>query len=303
QLGLFSLILVLVFTACKYQPEQWQKPRLVVATTGIVGDILHEILPESNYEIHTLMGPGVDPHSYDARPSDIRALGNADVIVYSGLHLEGKFVKIFKKIQKEKTVLAFASGIPESKLISVTSTLHDPHVWLDPVIWNQGLRYIGKQLAKKYPEDSMLIMNRVHRYSKKLMKTDSIIREKFKKFNSQQKVLITSHDAFHYFGKSYGVEVLALQGVSTVSEPGITTVSNLTQTIVQRKIKSLFIENSVSPKSIRALKESCKRQGHLIKTGGELYSDALGGPDSGADTYLKMILKNAETICKGWNYE
>lgn len=300
--GVLFAIFLALFSACKYNSNQWVKKKRVVVTTGIVGDAIREILP-ADYEIHVLMGPGVDPHSYEARPSDIRKLGEAEVIVYSGLHLEGKLTKIFQKLAKEKKVIDFSSGLPRKSLIPVTSKLYDPHVWLDPVLWSKCVRYAGKQLAEFYPMDHQTITESTKLYSENIKSVDQRIRVDFGIFSKEEKVLITSHDAFQYFGKSYGVEVMALQGVSTVSEPGITAVSSLTDLIVKRKIKALFVENSVSPKALKALMESCARQGHTIGLGGELYSDALGGEKSGADTYLKMIQKNAYNLKKGWRNE
>lgn len=284
--------------SCEYQPEKWQNPKSILATTGMIGDIAKNILPEG-YDITVLMGPGVDPHLYEAKPRDIQVMATAETILYNGLHLEGKLSRLFFKLKREKLVLAVADGMPENKLIMANEYTHDPHVWLDPFLWAEGVKFISKELMKKYPADAEIIQKKSEKYIAEILATGNKMKVLFDDIPQEKRVLITSHDAFHYFGKQFNIEVKALQGVSTLSEPGIKTVEELTDFIVSRKIPSLFVESSVSSKSMKALKEASKRRGQIIREGGTLYSDAMGGAKSGADTYLKMLMANAKTVSSG----
>lgn len=292
------IVLSMLLAACTYQPKQHQTPFLVVATTGMIGDAAKNILPE-NFTVHVLMGPGVDPHMYEAKPSDIRSLSKAETIVYNGLHLEGKMAEILMKLKREKEVLALADGLNQEALIEVDEGVHDPHIWLDPFLWAEGVKYIGKQLAGVYPAFESEILSRTERYVMQIEAQGEMMKVQFDQIPARQRVLITSHDAFNYFGKAFGIEVEALQGISTVAEPGIRKVEELTDLILKRNIPSLFVESSVSSKSIQALKQACARSDYNIRDGGTLYSDAMGDEKSGAETYLKMLKVNTETIVKG----
>ncbi len=293
-----SLLVLLTLFSCKYNPKKWQEKKLVVTTTGMLGDAIREILP-SDYTVYHLMGAGVDPHSYEAKPSDIQQLAKAETIVYNGLHLEGKMVELFEKLGKEKMVYAFSDGLDEKKIISAGPGSHDPHIWLDPFLWAAGVEQLGIQLAKNYPEDKAEIIKNANAYAFEIRRIGNWMRTEIEGIPENQRVLITSHDAFSYFGRQFNVEVDALQGISTVSEPGIRTVSSLTQKIIQRKIAAVFIESSVSTKSIQALKEACKRKNYILREGGTLYSDAMGDASVNAETYLKILQRNTETLVDG----
>lgn len=299
RLSIFLSAVLLLISSCKYDAKQWSRPNEIVATTGMVGEIANKILPANKFSVHTLMGPGVDPHLYEAKPSDIRFLGEAEVILYSGLHLEGKLAKLFPKLKKEKTVLAVADGLAESELIAVTDDLHDPHIWLDPILWSQGVGYIGRQLAKRYPAYSSEILTNTKAYQNEILATASWMERQLQNIPKAQRVLITSHDAFQYFGRRFQVQVEAIQGVSTVSEPGIQTIGKLVNIILQQKVNAVFVESSVSSKSITALIESVQRNQHQVKRGAVLYSDAFGGKGSGADTYIGMLRTNTQHIFEG----
>jgi manganese/zinc/iron transport system substrate-binding protein len=293
------LILVLLsFSSCKFEPKEWQEQYKVVATTGMIGDALGNILPKQ-FSVHTLMGVGVDPHQYEAKPKDIEQLALAETIVYNGLHLEGKMVGLFEKLHKEKAVVAISDGLSKKRLITTNGILHDPHIWLDPFLWADGLDALGKELAREYPKFKNEILKNTQEYTEEIRKVGGWMTNEINKIPEKQRVLITSHDAFHYFGKSFGVKVDALQGISTVSEPGIRTVSSLMDRIIVNQIPAVFIESSVAKKSIQALKEACARKGYRLKEGGMLYSDAMGDKNDNAETYLKMLQRNTETIVEG----
>lgn len=297
QFALLGIVLALSY-GCDYDSTEWQKEKLVVTTTGMLGDAVREILPES-YTVYHLMGSGIDPHSYEAKPSDIRQLANAETVVYNGLHLEGKMVDIFENLEKEKMVYAFSDGLDRDQIIDAGQGTHDPHIWLDPFLWATGVEKLGEQLAKNYPEDKKHIIENSLRYAKEIRGIGEWMRTEIDKIPEERRVLITSHDAFSYFGKEFNIEVDALQGISTVSEPGIRTVSDLMKKIIDRNIAAVFIESSVSSKSIQALMEACARKNYILKEGGTLYSDAMGDKAANAETYLKMLKRNTETVVKG----
>jgi manganese/zinc/iron transport system substrate-binding protein len=294
----FIMGFLLVIGACKYQPEKWQEERLVVTTTGMLGDAIRNILP-NKYNVYHLMNAGVDPHSYEAKPSDIEQLALAETIVFNGLHLEGKMVELFEKLKKEKMVYAFSDGLDDKLIIEAGPGSNDPHIWLDPFLWAEGVAALGKQLAKNYPEDAAEIIKNAQEYAQTIRTTGEWMRKEINGIPRDKRVLITSHDAFSYFGRQFEMEVDALQGISSVSEPGIRTVSSLTKKIISRKIVAVFIESSVSSKSIQALMEACSRKNYTLREGGTLYSDAMGDKASNAETYIKMLERNTEILVKG----
>lgn len=291
----FIISTLLFFVSCELKSEQYENKKLVVCTTSIIGDVVKELVKD-HLEVKVLMGDGVDPHLYEAKPSDVRAMSEANVIIYNGLHLEGKLARLFERMNGQKKLIRFSDGMPKSSLIKLNEHAYDPHVWFDVQLWLKGIQGCVNQLVKIYPSEAEFILSNFERYKLDLIAVEKDLILKMQDIPSKQRVLITSHDAFHYFGKAYDVEVKAIQGVSTIMEPGLKEVSNLVNDIVKRNIKSIFVESSVSSKSIRAVIEGCKSKGHIVKIGGTLFSDALGGKGSDADTYLKMIYKNAFVI-------
>lgn len=297
---LFLIPLIFLIQGCKWKASTVGDPKLIVCTTTIIGDAV-KLLVKDKYTVKTLMGAGVDPHMYEAKPSDVRALGNARVIVYNGLHLEGKMSDLFERMSDEKAIVAFSNGMTKKKLIKVNSHTYDPHVWFDPLLWLQGVNETANKLIEVFPNDRVFILENYARLESDFLKLNKDLMSQLNSIPKSQRVLITSHDAFHYFGKAFDVEVLAIQGVSTVSEPGLKDVSNLVNLIVRRKIKAIFVESSVSSKSITAVIEGCKAKGHRVKIGGTLYSDALGDLKSGANTYIGMMRKNVKTLVNALN--
>jgi manganese/zinc/iron transport system substrate-binding protein len=287
----------LLFSSCVWNKESVGNPRLVVCTTSIVGDAVQQLLG-NRYTVKTLMGAGVDPHLYEAKPSDIRALGEARVIVYNGLHLEGKMTELFERMRREKDLIAFENGMPKNRLLKIGAHAYDPHVWFDPVLWLAGIEECALQLSLIFPEDQSFIMRNYARLKEDLLELKTELSARISDIRKEQRILITSHDAFHYFGRAFGVEVMAIQGVSTVTEPGLKDVSNLVRLIVKRKVRAIFVESSVSPKSIMAVIEGCAAQGHRVKVGGTLYSDALGDFRSKGGTYRGMMEANVAVLAR-----
>lgn len=295
---LFTLAfaLTILTQACVNQSNK--ETSLVVTTTGILGDAVQSLLSGiDSIEIESLMGPGVDPHLYKATQGDIQALSRADLIIYNGLHLEGKMNEIFERLPAEKRYAA-AEVIPSENLVNATeyADAYDPHLWFDLELWSQVIEGLGERLSAEFPEHQALITTNQRQLVSKTLALHDSIKESLAQIPDSARVLITAHDAFKYFGRAYAVEVRGLQGISTTAEYGIRDIKDLSDFIVRRKLKAVFIESSVSPRAIEALQEACAAKGWTVKLGGQLYSDALGGAKSGADHYLPMVRKNVSTI-------
>jgi manganese/zinc/iron transport system substrate-binding protein len=268
----------------------------VTTTTGQVADAVKSI-GGNKVEVVSLMGPGVDPHLYQASQGDIQKLNKADIIFYSGLHLEGKMGEIFEKMADDKPTVAVADSIPESKLLSADgSTSHDPHVWFDIQAWLYVVDSIEQELTKLSPENEKLFKENALAYKKDLEEMDQYAKEQIELIPEESRVLVTAHDAFKYFGHAYGLEVMGLQGLSTDSEYGLKDVQALVDTLVNRNIKAVFIESSISERSINAVVEGAKKQNHQVVIGGELFSDAMGEEGTDEGTYIGMFKHNVDTI-------
>ena len=294
------LCCILFLVSCKVKNEQNDEKPLVVCSTSIIADCVKQIVGD-DFEVISLMGAGVDPHAYNPRPSDVEQLEKSDVIVYNGLHLEGKMAGLFEDLSKRSPVIAVADYFPKNHIILVdkaTGTA-DPHIWFATEDWLKAMEGVTEQLAKQYPEKKKMLMERYKTYKEHVLEQAKTWKKRIAEIPEKQRVLITSHDAFHYFGKEYSVKVRALQGVSTTQEPGVKDVIELVDFITENHIKALFIEHSVSPKSLQAVRESCKSKGHEVAVGGTLYSDALGSEGGKAATYTGMLQENISTICKG----
>lgn len=298
----FFLISVglLFLQGCKIDQNTAEKTPYIVCSTSIIRDCVQQIVGDS-IEVVSLMGPGIDPHSYNPRPSDVTQLNRATVVIYNGFHLEGKMAHLFERLGKRKPVFEVAAEIPEKDRIFTDqeSGAIDPHIWFDTESWMKGLKGITESLAKTYPQHSIRFKTNFNRYKAKVEAETKRLRMELAAIPESQRVLITSHDAFHYFSRCFGVRVKALQGISTTQEPGVQDVIGLVDYITQHKVKSLFVEHSVSPKAISTVIESCSRKQHTVTIGGTLYSDALGGADSPGNSYLNMLNYNVRTLVNG----
>jgi manganese/zinc/iron transport system substrate-binding protein len=302
-------------TAAKTFEDEY--PFLVVTTTGMVADIVLNVagdhvtvLETSNLKIEhggkhirlvQLMGDEVDPHLFKANPNDTSLLDKADVIFYSGLHLEGKLVDTFERMSQRKPTVAVAGHLEESsdsRLLEVEKGYHDPHVWFDVSLWSETITAVAEELARFDPDHAADYQANAEVYRKQLDELHEHCREQIALIPKERRVLVTAHDAFHYFGRAYGMEVKAIQGVSTDSEASAKHIDELVEFIVQRKIKAVFIESTVSPQSIELLIEGCAASGHNVTIGGELFSDAPGKPGTTEGTYIGMVRHNVDTIVK-----
>lgn len=266
-----------------------------VCTTGMVADLVRNIGGE-HVVVDQLMGEGVDPHLYKSSPGDLAMLDQADVIFYSGLHLEGKMAELFEQIANRKRTVAVAEGIAAERLLPTDGSAHDPHVWMDVSLWSVAAEQVCETLGVFDSEHLAFYQSRAAEYRQQLDELHASCRAQLASIPVPQRVLVTAHDAFSYFGRAYDVEVRAIQGISTESEAGVREINELVDFLVTRKIKAVFVETSVSDRNIQALLEGCQARGHRVTIGGALYSDAMGALGTPEGTYLGMIRKNVNTI-------
>lgn len=275
-----------------------KSPIKVVCTTGMVADIVRNI-GGKHVTVTQLMKDEVDPHLFKASPSDISELSGADLVVYSGLHLEGKLATLFDDMARKKPTYAVTSSIDEAKLLSVAdSRYHDPHVWFDVMLWRDAAGGFAEVLVKFDPPHAADYKANAKKYLKELKELDAECREGLAGIPADRRVLVTAHDAFEYFGKAYDIDVRAIQGVSTDSEAGLRKINDLVNFIVKKKIKAVFVETSVANRNIQSLVEGCRAKNHEVVIGGELFSDAMGKAGTPEGTYIGMVRHNVRTIAK-----
>jgi len=268
-------------------------PPNLVATTGMIADAARRI---SGLPVVGLMGPGMDPHGHRPTRSDILALSRADLVLWHGLNLEAQFSRILGDLAAQKPVVAVAEGVARGVLLGDPEypDRPDPHVWFDPALWAEVTKSIEAAVAPFAPDAAAL----GQAYREDIGTLASYAAEVLATIPDQSRVLITAHDAFSYFGRAFGMEVQGIQGISTDSEAGLSRIADLVGVLVERKIPAVFVESSVSDRSIRALIEGASAQGHQVAIGGELFSDAMGPEGSYEGTYLGMFDHNVTTIAR-----
>lgn len=269
----------------------------VTATTGMVADIVEQVGGE-HVAVTQLMGAGVDPHLYKASEGDIKRIDNADLIFYSGQHLEGKMIDIFEKMGKTKPVKPVTAKLTKDNLLAdpASPANPDPHVWFDVSLWIKSVEQVRDDLIAFDPANKDTYSANADKYVAELKELDDYARTQLASIPKEQRVLVTAHDAFQYFGRAYDVEVLGLQGISTASEYGLKDVQGLVDTLVSRQIKAVFVESSVPKRSIEAVVQGAAAKNHVVQIGGELFSDAMGTPGTPEGTYIGMVKHNVDTI-------
>lgn len=294
---LFAITIIL--TACKNDNETNVNKKLnVVTTTTMITDLVKNIGGDS-INVQGLMGAGVDPHLYKASEGDVSKLVNSDVIFYNGLHLEGKLVEVFEKMKgADKTPIALADELNKNRLIGSDyfASNYDPHVWFNINFFEQFVEKVTLVLCEKDPKNTETFRANEKRYLAELEKLKEEVQDAVNDLDPEKRILVTAHDAFNYFGKAYGFNVVGLQGLSTATEAGVQDVQKLANFIIDKKVKSIFIESSVPRRTIEALQEAVNSKGHDVKIGGTLYSDALGTEGTEEGTYIGMYRYNIKTI-------
>ena len=290
------LLIISVFVGCKNSSEENGKIK-VVTTTNILADLVSEIGGDQIL-LQTLMGAGVDPHLYKASEGDVTKLYNADIIFYSGLHLEGKLVDIFEKMQGKKNTVSVGDRLPKDQLISSANfaSNYDPHVWFNIQFFKQFAQIVADELSKADAENAEIYAENNKKYQAKLDNLEAEIKSTIETLPREKRILVTAHDAFNYFGKAYDFEVVGLQGISTATEAGVRDVQKLSEFIIDNDVKAIFVESSVPRRTIEALQAAVLSKKHNVEIGGSLYSDALGNPGTEEGTYIGMFRYNVNTI-------
>jgi manganese/zinc/iron transport system substrate-binding protein len=277
------------------QQPTW--PIKVVCTVGMITDVARVVGGE-RVDARGLMGEGVDPHLYKASPGDVRLLGEAQLILYNGLNLEGKMADLFVRLARSRPTVAVTESIPPERLREPPEFAghYDPHVWFDVSLWMKAVERVRDAYIELDPAGRESYEKNAAAYLEELRQLHEECKRELAKIPKASRVLVTAHDAFGYFGRAYDIEVRGLQGISTESEAGVKDVNHLVDLIVQRRIKAVFVESSVPHKNIQAIVEGCKARGHDVRIGGELFSDAMGKPGTPQGTYVGMVRHNVRTI-------
>lgn len=296
---LFVLLSAMVFAGgTKDAPVKKAGEKLnVVCTIGMVADAAINVGGD-RVAVTSLMGAGVDPHLYTASAGDVRRLQDADLILYSGLHLEAQMGSVLHKMEHDRPVVAVSESIRKARLISDPSfgATYDPHVWFDVTMWMEVVDAVADALISVDPEGIATYEANLAAYQEKLTVLEAEVREKLAVIGSKQRVIVTAHDAFNYFGRAYNLDVRGLQGISTETEAGTKDVQDLADFIAENRIPAIFVESSVPRKNVEALQAAVKSRGFDVEIGGELFSDAMGEEGTEDGTYIGMIRHNVDTV-------
>jgi len=271
-------------------------PYAITTTVGMVNDIVQNVAGDKA-KASALMGAGVDPHLYKPTRDDVSAMIRADAVFYSGLMLEGKMADTLVKVGRTKPVFAVTELIDEDFLLEMEGHA-DPHVWMDPSAWAKATEAVGKSLAQYDPSNGAVYQKNAADYVAKCLELHAYGKKVLATVPEESRVLISSHDAFNYFGRAFGLKVMGVQGLSTESEAGLKQINSLVDFIVANKVKAVFVESSVSPKNIEALVGGVKSRGKVLKIGGELFSDAMGEAGTYEGTYLGMLDHNITLVAR-----
>jgi len=301
--GALIIILALFLTACggaesaSAASAAADDTLYVVTTTGQIGDAA-QIIGGEHVTVDSLMGPGVDPHLYTASESDVSKLSEADVILYNGLFLEAQMAKVLEQLGERKTAVPVAENIPEDQRLASPNYAdeHDPHVWFDVELWSMAVEDVRDTLMEADPDHTADYEANAEAYLAELDELHEYVAQEAGRVPEQQRVLITAHDAFSYFGRAYSFKVLGLQGISTQSEASTADVQNLAEFIVENEIPAIFIESSVPVRTIEAVQAAVASQGFDVEIGGSLFSDAMGDSGTPEGHYTGMVRHNIDTI-------
>ena len=306
--GLLGFTMIL-FVACGQQSDKAnekrssstgissQRPIRVVTTIGMITDIVQNVGGD-RVSATGLMGPGIDPHLYRASEGDVARLAGADLIFYNGLHLEGKMAGVLERMQDQIKTVAVTQDVDRAVLLAPPEFegAYDPHLWFDVTLWMKTVERVRDTLIEVDKGSAELYRANTKSYLAKLVELHNYVMQQAERISPDQRVLVTAHDAFNYFGRAYGFEVRGLQGISTATEAGTADVQALVQFIVERRIPAMFVETSVPRQSIEAVQAAVKAKGFSVEIGGQLFSDAMGASGTPEGTYIGMVRHNIDTI-------
>ncbi|MEO1199074.1 MAG: zinc ABC transporter substrate-binding protein [Pseudomonadota bacterium] len=276
-----------------------EAPLSVVATTGMIADTAREV-GRDLVDVRALMGPGIDPHAYRQTRTDIVALTEADLVLWNGLYLEAQMEEFLLELGTQSPVVAIAEALPENLLIGHDDydDRFDPHIWMNPNLWSRAVIAVRDALINVAPEHEEAFRANAEAHLAEVTELANYTTQVLSSVPAESRVLLSAHDAFNYFGSAYGFEVLGIQGISTESEAGLNRIAELVDMLVERDIRAVFVESSVSDRNIRALIEGAAARGHEVTIGGELFSDAMGEAGTYEGTYVGMIDHNATVISR-----
>lgn len=275
-------------------------PISVIATVGMVADIAQNVGGD-RVKVTQIMGAGVDPHLYKATRDDVQKIMQGDIVFYAGLMLEGKMADTLIKMARSKPVIAVTEQIDESQLLEPEEMQghYDPHVWMDVAAWSGCVDVVAASLAQFDPTRADAYLAEAEAYRTKLAALHQYGIESLGSIPADSRILVTSHDAFNYFGRAYGLEVQGVQGLSTESEAGLQRINELVDMLVDKKVRAVFVESSVPRKNIDSLVEGARSRGHEVSVGGELFSDAMGAAGTYEGTYIGMLDHNITLVARG----
>lgn len=277
------------------KPYQGAYPIKVVCTTGMVADLARNV-GGAKVQVEQLFAADVDPHMHQANAEEVNKLSRAELIFYNGLHLEGKMGEIFENLSRN--IPAFGVGEYVNPKAILGESTHDPHIWFDVQLWSEAAGVVAEVLEKFDPSGKAEYRARLEKYQAELATLHDYAKKQIATIPREQRVLVTSHDAFRYFGRAYDIEVKGIQGISTEAEASVRDIENLVTFITERKVKAVFVETSVNPRNMRSLMQGCAAVGHQVAEGGELFSDAMGQEGTLEGTYPGMVRHNVDTIVK-----
>jgi len=298
---LLAILAVLVLAGCTEGtfrlPDVSGRDVRVVTTTNFITDLAREVGGD-RVQVTGLMGPGVDPHLYKASARDVRTLRQADLVLYGGLDLEGKMDDVFEELGRRRPVTAVTDGIARSKLLDTDQAgeTYDPHVWFDVSLWTDAVRETQEALTRVDPAGREAYRANAEAYVRELRALDREVAEEIASIPRTSRVLVTSHDAFRYFGRRYGLEVVAIQGISTATEATTADIERVAAVVAERRLEGVFLESSVPQQTIDAVLDAARARGQEARIGGELYTDAAGDEGTPEGTYVGMVRANVRKI-------
>ena len=294
----YSLLLQFPRLAHAENPTPSISKLTIVTTTGMLADTVRNLVPE-NILVKSLIGSGVDPHMYKPTRSDIASLLNADLIFFNGLQLEGRFEHALERIARAKANVVGVGDLLDPSLLQAPEDhekTYDPHIWMDPVLWKEVTQLISQHLIEHFPHLTSTISRNTERYLSQLDSLHAFAESSIGSIAEESRILVTAHDAFHYFGHRYNVRVIGIQGVSTESEAGIRDINNIVRTLIDYRVPAVFIESTVSDRNVQAIREGSTARGHHVALGGTLFSDAMGKEHTLEGTYVGMLRHNITTF-------
>ena len=297
---LICLIATVSILGCKQDTMESDPTIRVVATVGMISDVAQQIAGDRAH-VTGLMGSGVDPHLYKPTRSDVARIIGADIVFYNGLLLEGKMVDSLRRAAESgKQVHAVTDLLDRDFLLEPPEFEghYDPHVWMDPTAWLKSVQVIEQRLSEYDPQGTEIYHANAESVLQQIKALDQYAERVLSSVPKRQRVLVTAHDAFNYFGRRYGFEVVGIQGLSTESEAGVQDIERLVSLIVNRNIGAVFVESTVSERNIKALIAGARAKGHTVVIGGQLFSDAMGDDGTYEGTYIGMIDHNVTTIAR-----